>query len=114
MVTDKEIFDFQHKLINFKYKNILQQLMLEQCPVEDRLIWLKLIKIKKSQRRKGYGDAVIDDIIQFADIHNVRVKLWITDIYGTDKRVLSEFYKKHGFTLINSKEMIYYPIKKRN
>ena len=112
MVTEKQIFDFQHELINFKYKNILQQLMLEQCTCEDRLIWLKLIKIKKSQRKKGYGDAVIDDIIQFADNHNVRVKLWITNIYGIDKRALSEFYKKHGFTLINSNEMVYYP--KRN
>lgn len=114
MVTDKEIFDFQHELINSKYKNILQQLMLEQCVVEDRLIWLKLIKIKKSQRRKGYGDAVIDDIISFADTNNVRIKLWTTDVYGVDKRALQEFYKKHGFTLINSNEMIYYPVKKRN
>jgi GNAT superfamily N-acetyltransferase len=114
MCTQKQIQDFQHELINSKYKNILQHLMLEQCDVEDRLIWLKLIKIKKSQRRKGYGDAVIDDIIKFADNHNVRVKLWMTDIYGVDTRALSEFYKKHGFTLINNKEMVYYPVKKRN
>ena len=114
MVTQKQVFEFQHELINFKYKNILQHLMLQLCDVEDRLIWLKLIKIKKSQRKKGYGDAVLDDIINFADTHNVRIKLWITDVYGTDTKTLSEFYKKHGFTLINSKEMIYYPTKKRN
>jgi len=112
-MLEKEILDFQYFLIKNKYKNILQQLMLEQCTYEDNLIWLKLIKIKKSQRRKGYGDAVLDDIILFADKHNVRVKLWISNVYGMDKKILSEFYKKHGFVLINNDEMVYYPIKKR-
>lgn len=110
MVINKQISEFQNKLVNSKYKNILQDLILEQCPIENKLIWIKLIKIKNSQRRKGYGDAVIDDIINFADIHKLRIKLSITDIYGID----IEFYKKHGFTLINPKEMIYYPTEKSN
>lgn len=110
-MDNKQLLDFQSFLIKKKYKNILQDLLLEQCPAHNDLIYLRLIKIKKSQRRKGYGDAVLDDIVNFADNHNVRIKIWITDIYGVDTRALSEFYKKHGFVLIKNDELIYYPSK---
>lgn len=110
MITPMELNDFVHYLTRTKYKNILQHLMLEHCE-EHNILYLKLIKIKKSQRQKGYGDAVIDDIVRFADSGNVQIKLTMSDTYGTDVKVLQEFYKKHGFTLIKNKEMIYHPTK---
>lgn len=111
MDLNNQLQEFTSFLIKKKYKNILNSLILDVCPDDDKLIKLSLIKIKASQRRKGYGDAILDDIINFADANNVRIKLWITDIYGIDKRVLIEFYKKHGFVLIKNNEMIYYPSK---
>jgi ribosomal protein S18 acetylase RimI-like enzyme len=106
-----ELEDFKQFLIKNKYKNILQHLMLDQCTDDNNVLCLTLIKIKKSQRRKGYGDAVIDDIILFADKNNVRIKLRMSSVYGTNISALTEFYKKHGFVLIKNNEMIYYPNK---
>lgn len=95
-----------------KYKNLIQDLKLEYCTDDGNYIYLVKILIKKSQRKKGYGNAVISDIVQLADKYNVRIKLYMTNIYGTDLKVLYEFYKKHGFFLIknnNDGHMIYLP-----
>jgi GNAT superfamily N-acetyltransferase len=96
-----------------KYKNKIQDLKLEHCTDEHgEYIYLVCIKIKKSQKQKGYGSAVMFDIIQFADNHNVRIKLWVTNVFGSDLKRLYEFYGKQGFFLIkndNDGHMIYYP-----
>jgi len=95
-----------------KYKNKIQELKLEYCTDDGNYIYLVKILIKKSQRKKGYGNAVIADIVQLADKYNVRIKLYMTNIYGTDLKVLYEFYNKHGFFLIknnNDGHMEYQP-----
>lgn len=101
-----------------KYKNKIQDLKLEYCTDDDgAYIYLVCIKVKKSQRMKGYGNAIMDDIVRLADDYNVRIKLWVTNIFGTELNVLYEFYRKHGFFLIKKKNdghMIYLPVKKRN
>ena len=107
--------DFISYLKKDKYKNKIQDLKLEYCTDEfGDYIYLVLIKIKKSQQKNGYGSAIMDDIVQLADKHNVRIRLWVTDIFGTPLKVLYGFYKKHGFVLIkndNDGHMIYYPQK---
>lgn len=95
-----------------KYRNLIQDLKLEYCTDDGIYIYLVLIKIKKSQRKKGYGSVILSEIVQLADKYNVRVKLYVTNIYGTDLNVLYEFYKKHGFFLIkenNDGYMLYMP-----
>jgi len=98
-----------------KYKNLIQDLKLEHCTDDNGdFIYLVKILIKKSQRRKGYGNAVLGEIIQLSDKYNVRIRLYVTDIYGTNLNALYEFYKKHGFILIkndNDRYMLYYPQK---
>jgi GNAT superfamily N-acetyltransferase len=102
-------------LKTIRYKNKIQDLKLEHCTDEDgEYIYLVCIKVKKSQQKKGYGNAVLDEIVQLADNHNVRIKLWVTDVFGTSLKVLYEYYKKHGFILIktnNDGHMIYFPRK---
>jgi hypothetical protein len=74
-------------------------------------IYLISIKIKESQKLKGWGSVIISNIIQLADEYNVRIKLWITNIYGSDLKRLYSFYRKFGFVLIkniNDGYMIYY------
>jgi len=100
-----------------KYKNILQDLLLE-CTEDEQGMYLllNLIKIKKSQRLKGYGSAVIYELCAFADLYSVRIKLHATNLYGVDLKVLYGFYGKHGFVLIkngNIGEMLYYPCKRK-
>lgn len=113
--------EFITHLKDNKYKNKIQELKLEYCNDSDdkiKYIYLVLIKVKKSQQKKGYGNAILDDIVLLADSHNVRIKLWVTDIYGTQLKVLYEFYKKHGFVLVKNDDindgfMIYYPDNKK-
>ena len=102
-------------LKKIKYKNILQDLKLEHCTDEDgEYIYLVCIKIKKSQQLKGYGGAAMSEIIQLADQHNVRIRLYATNIFGAELKRLYGFYQKLGFILIkktNDGEMIYFPKK---
>lgn len=112
-VLDEQIF----YLKKTKYKNLIQDLRLEYCTDNDgNYIYLVCIKIKKSQQKKGYGNAVLHEIVQLADKHNVRIRLWATDIFGTELKVLYELYKKHGFVLIKNDSdghMVYFPQKIR-
>ena len=98
-----------------KFKNKIEDLKLEHCTDEEgEYIYLICIKIKKSQRQQGYGSLIISDIVQLADNHNVRIKLWMTNVFGISVKVLYEYYKKHGFVLIkkeNDGHMVYFPQK---
>jgi GNAT superfamily N-acetyltransferase len=104
-------------LIKNKYKNVLKELTLEHCTDEQgELIQLNCIQIKASQRSKGYGSAVMSEILQLADNHNVRIRLYATDLFGAELRRLIGFYEKHGFVLIkndNDGHMMYYPKKRK-
>jgi GNAT superfamily N-acetyltransferase len=101
-----------------KYKNIIQDLKLEHCTDEaGEYIYLVCIKIKKSQQLKGYGAAVMSEVLQLADKHNVRIRLYATNIFGAELKRLYGFYRKLGFVLIkkcNDGEMLYFPSKKCN
>jgi GNAT superfamily N-acetyltransferase len=104
-------------LIKNKYKNVLKELTLEHCTDEDgEYIYLVCIRIKKSQQLKGYGAAVMSEVLQLADKHNVRIRLYATNIFGAELKRLYSFYQKLGFVLIkkcNDGEMLYYPSKKK-
>jgi len=118
MELTKAILDeFNSYLKTIKYKNKISILKLEFLTDEiGDYIYLLCIKIKPSQQQKGYGDAVLDDIIQIADKYNVRIRLWATDIYGVSLKALYGFYGKHGFSLIKDEldgHMIYHPKKIR-
>lgn len=119
--------DFQSFLIKTKYKNIIKELNLEYLIDEEDIgyMYLVTIRIKRSQQNKGYGNAVMSDIIQLADNYNVRLHLFATNLFGSDLKRLYTFYKKLGFVLIknddkniknnanyfNDGHMIYYPKK---
>lgn len=113
MALTQNVLDEHISYLKTKYKNKIQELKLDHCTDDDGdYIHLIAIKIKKSQKEKGWGSAVMSDIIQLADEHNVRIKLWVTDIFGSDLKRLYGFYQKQGFVLIkndNDGHMIYYP-----
>jgi len=106
--------DFCLYLKKVKFTNILQDLKLEYNDDECPFIYLALIKIKKSQQRKGYGSAVMSEIIKLADTHQIEVRLYATTLYGAELKRLYGFYRKHGFVLIknnNDGKFIYRPKK---
>ena len=111
--------DFTKVLIKTKYKNKIQELKLEHCTDADgNYINLNVIRVKTSQQNKGYGNSIMNDIVLLADSHNVRIRLFATNLFGAELKRLYAFYKKHGFVLIKSEEdvnighMIYYTKKK--
>jgi len=107
--------DYIFKLKKSMYTGILEDLKLvyddnNECPE----IYLEIIKIKKKYRNQGYGSAVLQQIVQLADQHNVQIVLYATNIFGIDTKVLYKFYRKNGFVLIkNNKEgkFVYRPKK---
>jgi GNAT superfamily N-acetyltransferase len=111
------VLDANVQYIKSKYKNIVQDYKLECTPDDDGYcIQLILIKIKKSQRGKGYGSLVMYELCALADSYNVRIRLYATSLYGADIKRLYAFYGKQGFVLIkndNIGEMLYYPVPKK-
>jgi GNAT superfamily N-acetyltransferase len=111
-IDQESINKFVYFLKKTKYANAIQDLSLEYCTdSHGGYIQLLLIQMKARMRNKGWGSAVMSDIIKFADEHNVRVKLWITDVYGSDLKRLKAFYKRNGFRSIPNSNMIYHPQK---
>jgi GNAT superfamily N-acetyltransferase len=115
MIDDNVLKEFADFLIKIRYKNVLKELKLDTWQDDDGMyICLNVILIKKSARNKGNGSLILKDIVQFADLHNVRVKLYCTNLYGADLQRLYKFYERHGFVLIkkdNDGHMIYFPNK---
>jgi N-acetylglutamate synthase-like GNAT family acetyltransferase len=106
---------FRLFLIKNKYKNVLKTLLLEHCTDDEGdYIQLNCIQIKPSLRNKGYGNLVMSDIVQYADNQNVRIRLYVTNLFGAVVERLYGFYQKHGFVLIkkdNDGHMMRYPKK---
>jgi len=112
MITQMNLTKFSLDLRK-KYPNIIQNLCLivHQCPDSNvQYIELVFVKIKKSQREKGYGSIVLSSIVQLADEFNVQIRLTPAAMYGTDIQALYGFYLKNGFSHCEDGiTMIYYP-----
>jgi GNAT superfamily N-acetyltransferase len=104
-MDDNVLKEFTVFLKKEKYKGIVQELKLEyntdeECP----FIYLESIKIRKPCRCQGYGSKVLQDIIDFADFNNLDLRLYATNIFGSDLRRLYGFYIRYGFELIDSND----------
>lgn len=106
MELSQEILkEYSSYLKNVKYKGIVQDVKLEHCTdiddnnlnKGDHHIILRIIRIRKSQRNKGYGSIVLKDIISLANSYNVRIVLYASEKYGSELNGLYKFYEKHGF-----------------
>jgi GNAT superfamily N-acetyltransferase len=116
MLDQNVLNDYTFKLKKQLYVSKLEDLKLDyntdnECPY----IYLQIIKIRKKYRNQGIGTLVMSDIINFANVHNIEIRLYAVDIYGSDLKRLYRFYRKLGFVLIkNNKDgnFVYRPRKK--
>jgi GNAT superfamily N-acetyltransferase len=115
-LNQNAVNEFLFYLKKVKYVNKIQKLVIEyqysNSINKDGWLYLVLIQVKKSQKNKGFGTAILKDIINFADKHQVVIKLWPTEIYGSDYDRLIKFYKRNGFDLeskFDKEYMIYKP-----
>lgn len=63
----------------------------------DGNIRISTILVEKSQRNKGIGTAVMNEIIAFADQNKLSISLTPSSILGGNLRRLKSFYRKFGF-----------------
>jgi GNAT superfamily N-acetyltransferase len=112
MAIQTEISKFISSLKS-KYKNILKTLIIEKYIDNDGkpVLYLITILIKKSQRNKGYGNAIMSEITNFADQQQLPMELKVSDIYGSDIKRLINFYRKNNFFPIEDCKMRYLPKK---
>lgn len=97
--------------LKVKYVGIVQDIKLEYCTDDEHII-LNLIRIRKPMRNIGWGSIILEEIVRFADLHNVQIRLYATNVYGSDLQRLYKYYQKYDFILIendNDGHMIYYP-----
>lgn len=92
--------EFSIYLKKTKYVGIVQDLKLEYDDDEHH-IYLALIRIRKKYRSLGYGSKIMLDIIAFANVHQIEVRLYATNIYGAELQRLYTFYRRFGFVLEN-------------
>ncbi len=79
--------------IKTKYKNNTDILNISE---NKETISLDNMVIKKSQRNKGIGSNIINDLIQYANKKGKTITLTPTNEFGTKTR-LTNFYKSKGF-----------------
>jgi len=90
---------FSTELKKVKYKHVLHELRLEYCTDDNGYVFIHInvIKIKKPEQQKGWGTQVMYDILRFADEHNVRLELYVSNAFGSSIERLYRFYGKLGF-----------------
>jgi len=112
MELNQNVLDECTSYLKSKYKSKLQTLKLEHCTdVDGEYIYLVCIKIKKQYKERGYGSLIMSEVIQLADLYNVRIRLYATNIFGAELQRLYEFYQRQGFVLVGSEkigEMLYH------
>jgi GNAT superfamily N-acetyltransferase len=100
----QELKEFSMYLKTKKYLGKIQNLKLEyNTDKKTPHIYLSLIQIKKMYRCQGYGSLVMQDIIDFADDQQIEIRLYATNIYGSDLQRLYAFYLKFGFIMTNKR-----------
>lgn len=101
-LTKIELKEFATGLKKIKYQNVLHEVKLEYCKDDDGTVYINVntIKIKKAERCKGYGNIIMQDIIRFANSHNVRIELYASIIFGSEICRLIKFYEKLGFVKV--------------
>lgn len=116
ILNQKILKEYCSNLKNIKYKGIVQDVKLEYYKEDDEInyyIILRLIRIRKPMRNKGFGSIVLKDIINLANSYNVQIMLYVSEKYGSDLKGLYKFYEKHGFIrVINDPDhkMIYHNV----
>lgn len=79
--------------IEGKYKNQAKVLLLTE---NKGSVSIRNLVVEPEQRNKGVGQAILDDIVAYADAKSKIITLTPTSEYGTKKRLIS-WYKKNGF-----------------
>lgn len=101
-LTKIAVKKFSTYLKRDKYKHVLHELKLEHCTDDQGIVYIHInvIRIKKPEQQKGWGTEVMYDILKFADEYNVRLELYVSNIFGSSMERLYRFYGEQGFVWV--------------
>ena len=88
------VFDFQMSLED-RYKSYIEELIIIR--VDDFTIQLSIIKLFDEYTGCGIGKKILNDICDFADLHQYQVELVASSSYGVKPKSLYKFYTGFGF-----------------
>lgn len=75
--------------------------ILKECS-ETKHILLDTLIVNKKFRRQDIGNEIMELLTEYADKTDSTITLVLSDVYGSPKLVLENFYRKHGFTMSDS------------
>lgn len=113
-VLNEFLFNLKKVMYVGKIQTLKLTLRVDEPNDPEPYIYLELIIIRKKFRNLGIGSAILRDIVQFADDHNVQVILYAVNCYGSELKGLYRFYRRHGFVLYknnNEGNFVHYPKK---
>lgn len=90
--------------INEHVKNLYKSLHSEHPDVKLGLmafpsnIHLDTLIVPEEKRGQGIGSSIVNRVTQTADTLGVSTTVSPSTNFGTDRRTLTRFYKKHGFS----------------
>lgn len=80
---------------------------------EHQFITLLLFVVPLPLRRQKLGTQMLNDLKTIADKYQYKIDLSPDSKYGTDLKILSKFYREHGFVWTNDHTMVRLPGQKR-
>lgn len=60
-------------------------------------MYIEFIAVPPTQRRGGYGTAMLTAVTEWADRSGLRLELGVSDEYGVSRPTLTRLYQAHGF-----------------
>ena len=115
LIIDNKLDIFIYKILR-EYKGKLQTLCIDHLIDSQEKHYLKLVSIviKTEFRNQGIGKEIMNKIIKYAEAHNMNIKLWATDIFGTPIDQIIKFYEKFGFKKIDEDNNMILTIKNKS
>lgn len=78
--------------------------------INDTLAVLDIIYVPISQRNKGIGRKIMENVCSLADEYGITLNLTVSDIFGSDVKNLVKFYNSFNFRLVSGYDMKRLPL----
>lgn len=104
-INNSSFFSFTNILIEqcFPYHKEAQAVLRD---IDKSTSYIDIIYVDNSNKNKGYGTSLMNDICSFADKYKIDLILYPHDGFGSNYKRLINFYYSFGFIPYKNNEMI--------
>lgn len=109
----QEIFNQENRaIVEINDDKLFHDILLNQEKIgeveitikNNKYLTLHKILINEEYRGIGYGDDIMNQIIDYSNNHNLIIVLTPDSVWGSSKKKLTDWYKKLGFVLNKGKK----------